>query len=597
MGGGKETPRQKMIGMMYLVLMAMLALNVSKSIIDAFVAIEENMQIANHNEYARGDEKRNEIAEKVKTGDTPEVKAKAKKLLDVIDKIDKLAADQIQYIDALKLEILSEIKEDPTKLKEGSEKDGYIIVKDFDPKEPTKPIRFRLAKVQNKDKYDEVMRIMGIAESTKKPGNYACKSKFASGKKGGIELWNNMQNFRGEICKILVEASSNDSVKFTYSDPKINKFENQESLKAEVQNLFKTKKWKIDPSDSATVSEMYISLTKNEMVKSEHEEGEMEHWIGKTFNHAPSVGAIASLSSLQKEILTARADAIASIRAKLGGGDYSFNAIRALATPKFAVVNPGDEIEIEVSMAAYDTDKQPEIKPNQGSLKGKPSGGVGIVTARATSGKMEFTGTVAITNKFGKQKIEKYSTVVQVAAGGGALEMPEYLVLYQGYDNFVVPSLSGALDASLSAPGCSVTKTTRDGKKGYIVRPGAGVKSVTMSVTGKGGNGKPIKGITNTYKVKRFPLPVIKVSTISKSMGQTITAGLPGDSPLRAPNFTVKSVRLLLGDNDPSFSGGNIPGSAVAKLKVNKAIGISAIVFNPITKTTDVVTGELKITN
>ena len=46
MAGGKETPRQKMIGMMYLVLTALLALNVSKSILDAFVNIEENIQIS-----------------------------------------------------------------------------------------------------------------------------------------------------------------------------------------------------------------------------------------------------------------------------------------------------------------------------------------------------------------------------------------------------------------------------------------------------------------------------------------------------------------------------------------------------------------------
>jgi gliding motility-associated protein GldM len=393
-----------------------------------------------------------------------------------------------------------------------------------------------------------------------------------------------------------VESSSNDSVKYKFVDTKINKFEDQDDLKKQILELYKSKKWQIHQSDSAVVMDTYIALSKNEMVPNEHEEGQMEHWIGKTFNHAPAVGALASLSSLQKEILTARADAISVIRLRIGGGDYSFNAIRALATPKFAVVNPGDEIEIEVSMAAYDTDKQPEIKPNQGTLKGKPANGVGVVTARATNGKMEFTGTVAITNKFGKQRIENYSTVVQVAAGGGALEMPEYLVLYQGYDNFVVPSLSGALDASLTATGCSVTKTTRDGKKGYIVKPGAGVKSVTMTVTGKGGNGKPIKGISNTYKVKRFPQPVVKVSTISKSMGQTITAGLPGDSPLRAPNFVVKSVELLLGDNNPTFSA-NVPGSAVQKLKVNKKIGISVVVFNPITKTTDVVSGELKITN
>ena len=44
MAGGKETPRQKMIGMMYLVLTALLALNVSKSVLDAFCAIEENTQ-------------------------------------------------------------------------------------------------------------------------------------------------------------------------------------------------------------------------------------------------------------------------------------------------------------------------------------------------------------------------------------------------------------------------------------------------------------------------------------------------------------------------------------------------------------------------
>ena len=54
MAGGKETPRQKMIGMMYLVLTALLALNVSKSILDAFVNIEENIQVGNITEHMRG---------------------------------------------------------------------------------------------------------------------------------------------------------------------------------------------------------------------------------------------------------------------------------------------------------------------------------------------------------------------------------------------------------------------------------------------------------------------------------------------------------------------------------------------------------------
>jgi len=43
MAHAKETPRQKMIGMMYLVLMAMLALNVSKDVLDAFVLVDEGL--------------------------------------------------------------------------------------------------------------------------------------------------------------------------------------------------------------------------------------------------------------------------------------------------------------------------------------------------------------------------------------------------------------------------------------------------------------------------------------------------------------------------------------------------------------------------
>lgn len=45
MAGGKASPRQKMINMMYLVLMAMLALNVSKEVLLAFGAINESINI------------------------------------------------------------------------------------------------------------------------------------------------------------------------------------------------------------------------------------------------------------------------------------------------------------------------------------------------------------------------------------------------------------------------------------------------------------------------------------------------------------------------------------------------------------------------
>ncbi len=53
MAHGKETPRQKMIGMMYLVLTALLALNVSKDVLDAFILVDEGLTKTTTNFFAK----------------------------------------------------------------------------------------------------------------------------------------------------------------------------------------------------------------------------------------------------------------------------------------------------------------------------------------------------------------------------------------------------------------------------------------------------------------------------------------------------------------------------------------------------------------
>lgn len=56
MAHGKETPRQKMIGMMYLVLTAMLALNVSKEVLDAFTLVDGGLTVTTQNFAAKNDD-------------------------------------------------------------------------------------------------------------------------------------------------------------------------------------------------------------------------------------------------------------------------------------------------------------------------------------------------------------------------------------------------------------------------------------------------------------------------------------------------------------------------------------------------------------
>ena len=68
---GKESPRQKMINMMYLIFIAMLALNLSKQILQSFGTMNEELTDTNielvdrNNQFMQGlEEKAQEQAEK-----------------------------------------------------------------------------------------------------------------------------------------------------------------------------------------------------------------------------------------------------------------------------------------------------------------------------------------------------------------------------------------------------------------------------------------------------------------------------------------------------------------------------------------------------
>lgn len=97
MAGGKETPRQKMIGMMYLVLTALLAMNVSKDILDAFVIINEGIEVTNQNFMSKNAFTYN-LFEKAKAND-PE---KVKQFYDKAFRAKGLADNLYEHIETLK---------------------------------------------------------------------------------------------------------------------------------------------------------------------------------------------------------------------------------------------------------------------------------------------------------------------------------------------------------------------------------------------------------------------------------------------------------------------------------------------------------------
>ncbi len=159
MAGGKLSARQKMINMMYLVLTALLALNVTKEVINAFVTINESVELSKNNI-----DKKNQATyaafEKQMTNDA----AKYAKINEQAQNIRKGASDVNKFIDDLK----NRLVRTADKTKEGKPT-------------PTLP------ELENKEDYDSPTHIM-IGDDD------------ATGRKGeAINLKNKLNDFKNLI--------------------------------------------------------------------------------------------------------------------------------------------------------------------------------------------------------------------------------------------------------------------------------------------------------------------------------------------------------------------------------------------------------------
>jgi gliding motility-associated protein GldM len=551
MAGGKETPRQKMIGMMYLVLTALLALNVSKSILDAFVAIEENTQKSNIAQLDRGDGFKGDVKSEISTTKGPDNAAKLAKLQKILaqmDKVDKITATMIQDIDKIKIEILKESGEDVTKM---SDNDDETIM--WQKGDGCKPARMHLMAVQAKDQYDVPMHII-VGEDIKTP----------TGK--GKKLWEDFNKYRSELISIV--GSYQDAGKSFSIKPKaINTFKDNKDLQKQVEKMIASSKANVK-DDGQVLQDIYINLTKQERVKQHDLDG--VHWIGQTFDHSPLVAAVASLSSMQQDILSARAMALAHLKSKVSTGEYSFNKIMPLAYGP-SIANTGDEVELKVMMAAFDSDNQPTVT-GPGSIT--VADGQGILKTKVAGGaEMVLSGTVSIKNKSGVPKTETWTHTIKIMKPQGTVSLPEMNVLYRGYDNKVEGVASGYDQTVLNGNGVSLSKSGT----GYIGRVTGAGREATISISGKNSvTNKTVQLGTFKFRVRNLPPPSIFFGSVpdggKASKSETKLFARYGDEIPLTANFTVVSWEMQVsGLSRPSKGSGNIlTPEAVGQLKQGK---------------------------
>lgn len=116
MAGGKETPRQKMIGMMYLVLTALLALQVSNAVLEKFVFIDKALKQAGNELSKKNQNLVAGISNKVEEKGN---RANDKKALDKAQQVRAMTQDMLVYMD--------DIRKDMAKITGGYDENGQLV--------------------------------------------------------------------------------------------------------------------------------------------------------------------------------------------------------------------------------------------------------------------------------------------------------------------------------------------------------------------------------------------------------------------------------------------------------------------------------------
>jgi hypothetical protein len=564
MGGAKETPRQKMISMMYIVLTALLALNVSKQILDAFVAIEANIQKSSMTQLQRGDDLKGELKSELATSKSADEAEKRKKIqaaLKSIAEIDKETQVIIKNVDDAKLLLLEKLGELEPNAKAVPDVKENILWARYDASQPLLPSKLNLTALVAKDEFDTPMRELGIKELEEIDKNGVGMSK----------IWEPYKTFRKRLVEICGTYSIPDSSYKVVINGSVDQFKDNKDLEEKVTKLIK-KGNKVNEAELPELVTIYSELTKMELDKYGHD-GDISdnvHWLGRTFFHAPMIAALASLSTLQYEALAARAKAVGLVKSRISTGEYSFNKIEALARPSIAVAESGDKFEVYVSMAAYDTDKPPKLKDFQGTLKEIKDGVATVEVTAAGSNEMKIKGTVGIANKMGTMKWIKYETGVFIAQkSGGSIGLPLQTALYGDWDNKITASAGGTNIKSMTVS-CNGRPCPKVGNY-YVARVTPSKDGATITVNAKDKNDKPVV-FKQTFPIRPFPEPTVLTPSLS-AKGGPIYVGLPPGAVLQGVQFIITQMKV----GATQVTGNIVPANALRAYSPGSLVGISGM--------------------
>ncbi len=480
MSGAKETPRQKMIGMMYLVYTALLAMNVSKDILDAFDTVNNGVQTTNitlsqqiNQKYAAFEEQYG--LDKEKVGPYWE---QAQALRDE-------AKSLIEYTEALKWDLVKKIECSKAKTPQEAAQMALErgLLKSADTVRNGRMIYdINTSKVKSRDNYNRPTEyMMGNPEG---PGH--------GGK--AYELSERIRRFRGEVVKAMGPEHIHEIGLITDSiyGPKAYLEENGYSQSQMKKLPFEGEYY------GAKIS-YYPGMT----------DAVQDSWEYRNFHHTVLVADVTLLNKIISEAQTAELNALTELMTDIHAEDFTFDEIGAKVFAESGYLLSGQTYKAQAMVTAWKNSQlTARVKLDGGAEKTYTSNAQGVIPLEwnVGVGSHSYTGVIDMLNPATNQ-MEAYPfqgafTVAPPAVSVSATKMN---VVYRGIDNPI--AIGGGVGGEISAT-VSSGSLTRTGNGTYNLRPGE-ANEVTVNVSSGGSSLGSMK-----FRVKDLPKPTALIRNV-----------------------------------------------------------------------------------
>jgi len=514
-----KEPRQLMINLMYLVLTAMLALNVSAEIINAFFMLDKGIK-KNNEIVADSNEKLVEsMAETAKT------KVQYQPLVDKAALVKDITKGFYTYVDELRDVMVEE--SGGAYSQEEAEAQGH-------PELAGKPIG-------KKDK-DTPQRIFVS-------GDYAGAEKPKIVVPAGPELDKRLKDLKKAYLDFVAGLWDDGGIKSTI-------FADESKKEASLAALEKS-----------------MTLVSSEGYDPSLHEG--KSWEDFTFGHMPVAAIYPMLRKFQNDAKTTEAAVINFLAGQMGKMELTYDKFDVFSQSSKPYILLGEKYESEIALGAYSS--QAEFSVSVGGSRLNVVDGKAKYTASGSSvGEKKYTATISVKNpQTGELETFKKEFSYEVGQPSVNVAADKMNVFYIGVENPVTVAAAGITTSNMKVTMSGGTLKSK-GKTSYIATVTKPGKSVITVTDAKNGKKFPFE-----FRAKRIPDPIVKLGKkVDGLMGSGEFKAQPGlaawlenfdfDARCKVQSYTMYYTRKRQDAVEVKGTGGRFSGQIASAVRQAK---------------------------